>query len=144
MDRNSGLAGYGVVLVTAASRQEAEMIATSGSIPAGCLCQFGADTLNLYLAGELHQEQEWQLLIKTDLAQFQNLETKIRELHSLQVQIIVLPIVAGSQPHISSGSRAGRKLAANWEFLVSSARRRPSEQAISRFSGVGCSSPCDP
>jgi len=29
MDRNSGLAGYGVVLVTAASRQEAEMIATS-------------------------------------------------------------------------------------------------------------------
>jgi len=64
MDRNSGLAGYGVVLVTAASARR-EMIATSWfAIPAGCLCQFGADTLNLYLAGRTTPEQEW--LIKTD------------------------------------------------------------------------------
>jgi len=41
------------------------------------------------------------LLIKTDLAQFQSLETKIRELHSYEVpEIIALPLVAGSQPYL--------------------------------------------
>ena len=102
MDRNSDESGYGVVLVTAASRQEAEAIATSlvQSQLAACVSLLPIHSIYTW-QGELHQEEEWQLLIKTELAQFQTLETKIRELHSYKVpEIIALPIVAGSQPYL--------------------------------------------
>ena len=102
MDRNSGSTGYGVVLVTASSQQEAEAIATSlvQSQLAACVSLFPIHSVYMW-QGELHQEQEWQLLIKTDLTQFQALATKIRELHSYEVpEIIALPIVAGSQPYL--------------------------------------------
>jgi periplasmic divalent cation tolerance protein len=99
MDRNSGSTGYGVVLVTASSQQEAEAIATSlvQSQLAACVSLFPIHSVYMWQR-ELHQEQEWQLLIKTDLTQFQALATKVRELHSYEVpEIIALPIVAGSQ-----------------------------------------------
>lgn len=102
MDRNSDLAGYGVVLVTAPSRQEAEAIASTlvKSQLAACVSIVPIQSIYTW-QGELHQEEEWQLLIKTDLAQFPTLETKIRELHSYEVpEIIALPIVAGSQSYL--------------------------------------------
>lgn len=102
MDRNSNPGGYGVVLVTATSKAEAEAIATSlvQSQLAACVSLFPIHSVYTW-QGELHQEQEWQLLIKTDLAQFQALVTKIRELHSYEVpEIIVIPIVAGFQPYL--------------------------------------------
>ncbi len=102
MDNNSNPERYGVVLVTAASRQEAEVIATSlvQSQLAACVSLLPIHSVYSW-QGELHQEQEWQLLIKTDLAQFQTLETKIRELHSYEVpEIIALPIVSGSQSYL--------------------------------------------
>ena len=102
MDRNSGSTGYGVVLVTASSQQEAEAIATSlvQSQLAACVSLFPIHSVYMWQR-ELHQEQEWQLLIKTDLTQFQALATKVRELHSYEVpEIIALPIVAGSQPYL--------------------------------------------
>ena len=102
MDRNSELAGYGVVLVTAPSQQEAEAIATSLVKSQLAACVSLVPIYSIYTwQGELHQEQEWQLLIKTDLGQLPTLETKIRELHSYEVpEIIALPIVAGSQPYL--------------------------------------------
>lgn len=93
---------YGVVLVTAASQQEAEAIANSlvKSQLAACVSLLPIHSIYTW-QGELHQEQEWQLLIKTDLAQFSSLEAKIRELHSYEVpEIIALPILAGSQPYL--------------------------------------------
>ena len=102
MDSNSGSTRYGVVLVTASSRAEAEAIATSlvQSQLAACVSLLPIHSIYTW-QGELHQEQEWQLLIKTDLAQFQTLEAKIRELHSYEVpEIIALPIVSGSQPYL--------------------------------------------
>ncbi len=102
MDKNAALAGYGVVFVTTASRQEAEAIATSvvQSRLAACVSLVPIHSIYTW-QGELHQEEEWQLLIKTDLAQFNTLETKIRELHSYQVpEIIALPVIAGSQPYL--------------------------------------------
>lgn len=102
MDENSDLTGYGVVLVTAASQKEAEAIATSlvKSQLAACVSLVPVHSIYTW-QGELHQEQEWQLLIKTDLAQFRTLETKIRELHSYEVpEIIALPIVTGSQSYL--------------------------------------------
>ena len=102
MDRNYNPGSYGVVLVTVGSRQEAEAIATSlvQSQLAACVNLLPIHSIYTW-QGELHQEEEWQLLIKTELAQFPTLENKIRELHSYEVaEIIALPIVAGSQPYL--------------------------------------------
>ena len=94
---------YGVVLVTAGSPQEAEAIATSlvESQLAACVNVFPIQSVYTW-KGEINKEQEWQLLIKTDLAQFSHLEAKIRELHSYEVpEIIALPILVGSQPYLN-------------------------------------------
>lgn len=96
-------ANYGVVLVTAGSQQEAEAIATSlvESQLAACVNILPIQSVYTW-QGKINQEQEWQLLIKTDLAQFSNLEAKIRELHSYEVpEIIALPILAGSQSYLN-------------------------------------------
>ncbi len=93
---------YGVVLVTASSQQEAEAIATAlvEAKMAACVALLPIHSIYTW-QGELHKEQEWQLLIKTDLTQFSTLEAKIRELHSYEVpEIIALPILAGSQPYL--------------------------------------------
>ena len=102
MDNNSELSGYGVVLVTAPSQQEAEVIATSlvKSQLAACVSLSPIQSIYAW-QGDLYQEQEWQLLIKTDLAKFHMLEAKIRELHAYEVpEIIALPIVEGSQAYL--------------------------------------------
>lgn len=93
---------YGVVLVTASSQQEAEAMATAlvEAKMAACVALLPIHSIYTW-QGELHKEQEWQLLIKTDLTQFSTLEAKIRELHSYEVpEIIALPILAGSQPYL--------------------------------------------
>ncbi|MBW4645324.1 MAG: divalent-cation tolerance protein CutA [Goleter apudmare HA4340-LM2] len=95
-------AGYGVVLATAANFQEAEAIANAlveGKL-AACVSLLPIHSIYTW-QGEMHTEHEWQLLIKTDLAQFPLLEAKIREIHSYEVsEIIALPIVAGSQAYL--------------------------------------------
>lgn len=94
--------GYGVVFVTTASVEEAEAIA-NGLVEAelaACVSFLPIQSIYIW-QGKIHKEQEWQLLIKTDLAQFPTLEAKIRELHSYEVsEIIALPIIAGSQPYL--------------------------------------------
>ena len=94
--------GYGVVLVTTASSEEAEAIANALVEAELAACVSFLPIQSIYIwQGKLHKEQEWQLLIKTDLAQFPTLEAKIRELHSYEVsEIIALPIIAGSQPYL--------------------------------------------
>ena len=94
--------GYGVVLVTTASIEEAEVIANAlvEAELAACVSLLPIHSIYIW-QGKLHKEQEWQLLIKTDLALFPTLEAKIRELHSYEVsEIIALPIIAGSQPYL--------------------------------------------
>lgn len=104
MDSNTQVTtSYGIVLVTAGSVQEAEAIANSlvNSQLAACVNLVPIQSIYTW-QGKLHQEQEWQLLIKTDLSQFQTIAAKIRELHSYELpEIIALPIVAGSQPYLN-------------------------------------------
>lgn len=51
--------------------------------------------------GEIQSENEWQLVIKTQLEKFSALETQIKELHSYEVpEIIALPILVGHQPYL--------------------------------------------
>lgn len=103
IDKHSDSTNYGVVLVTAGSQEEAVAIATSlvQSQLAACVNLVPIQSIYTW-QGELHQDREWQLLIKTDLSQFQAIEAKIRELHSYEVpEIIALPILAGSQSYLN-------------------------------------------
>ncbi|MBW4497481.1 MAG: divalent-cation tolerance protein CutA [Oscillatoria princeps RMCB-10] len=93
---------YGVVMVTAASRAEAETIAKAllEAKLAACITLLPVHSIYTW-QGEVEQNEEWQLLIKTNLTQFSALEAKVREIHSYQVpEIIALPIAAGSGPYL--------------------------------------------
>jgi periplasmic divalent cation tolerance protein len=89
-------------MVTAASRPEAETIAKAllEAKLAACITLLPVQSIYTW-QGKVEQNEEWQLLIKTNLAQFSALEAKVREIHSYQVpEIIALPIVAGSEPYL--------------------------------------------
>jgi periplasmic divalent cation tolerance protein len=94
---------YGVVLVTAGSREEAGAIARDlvESRLAACVSVFPTHSVYTW-KGEIHSEDEWQLVIKTELSRFADLEAKIRQIHSYEVpEIIALPILAGSPPYLT-------------------------------------------
>ncbi|CAD5969512.1 Divalent-cation tolerance protein CutA [Planktothrix tepida] len=94
---------YAVVLVTASSRLEAEKIAQAlvEKKLAACVSLMPIHSIYTWKS-ELCQEDEWQLMIKTDLRQFEQLETKIKQLHSYEVpEIIALPIIKGSGDYLN-------------------------------------------
>jgi periplasmic divalent cation tolerance protein len=96
------LSGYGIVLVTASSEDEGKAIASSlvAAQLAACVTLFPIRSIYTW-GGEIHDEPEWQLIVKTDLAHFKALAAKIEELHSYEVpEMIALPIVAGSQSYL--------------------------------------------
>jgi periplasmic divalent cation tolerance protein len=94
---------YGIVLVTAAAQTEAESIAEALIAAKLAACVSLMPIRSIYTwKGEVCREEEWQLVIKTDLNQFAALEAKIREIHSYETpEIIALPLVAGSQPYLA-------------------------------------------
>jgi periplasmic divalent cation tolerance protein len=94
---------FGVVLVTAASEAEAENIAKSLVEHKLAACVSLSPIRSIYTwQGEIHAESEWQLVIKTDLAKFEALKTKVQELHSYEVpEIIAIPIIAGSDAYLN-------------------------------------------
>lgn len=99
---NSGSTHYGIVLVTAASEAEAKSIATTLLSAKLAACVSIMPIRSLYTwKDQIHDEAEWQLMIKTDLNQFAELEAKIKSIHSYDVpEIIALPIVHGSQLYL--------------------------------------------
>ncbi|MCL6435431.1 MAG: divalent-cation tolerance protein CutA [Leptolyngbyaceae cyanobacterium HOT.MB2.61] len=109
---------YGVVLVTASSKAEAEAIAQAliQSRLAACVSLFPVHSIYTW-QGTVHQDDEWQLMIKCDLAKFADLEAKVREIHSYEVpEVIALPILAGSQPYLDwIGEQVGRDRGGNFE-----------------------------
>ena len=93
---------FGVVWVTAGSKEEAGAIAQAlvDAKLAACVSIMSIQSIYTW-QGDVHQDEEWQLMIKTDLAQFSSLEAKIREIHSYELpEIIALPIMQGSQPYL--------------------------------------------
>ncbi|WP_009630963.1 divalent-cation tolerance protein CutA [Synechocystis sp. PCC 7509] len=105
MDNNPQLlssASYGVVLVSASSQIEAEKIATAlvESQLAACVSLMPITSIYTW-QNKLHQDQEWQLIIKTKQAMFAAIINTIQELHSYEVpEIIALPLIAGSQSYL--------------------------------------------
>ncbi|VXD15082.1 Divalent-cation tolerance protein CutA [Planktothrix serta PCC 8927] len=94
---------YAVVLVTASSRLEAEKIAKALVEKQLAACVSLTPIHSIYTwKSEVCQEDEWQLMIKTDLRQFEQLETQIKQLHSYEVpEIIALPIIKGSADYLN-------------------------------------------
>lgn len=93
---------YGVVLVTVASLAEGKAIAICliEAKLAACVNLFPLNSIYLW-EGKINQEQEYQLIIKTDLNKFDELAAKIKTLHSYEVpEIIALPIIAGSKTYL--------------------------------------------
>lgn len=102
MDQPEAIPRYGVVLVTTGSREEAIAIARAllQSHLAACVNLLPVQSLYTW-KGEIQEDEEWQLLIKTDLNAFEALAAKIKALHAYEVpEIIALPIVSGSEPYL--------------------------------------------
>lgn len=93
---------YGVVLTTVSSEEQGKAIANSllKEKLAACINIFPLQSLYIW-QGEINQDREWQLIIKTRLDLLPELKTKIQSLHDYEVpEIIALPIVNGSKSYL--------------------------------------------
>lgn len=102
MKPDNGQTESGVVLIAVGERSLAEKIARVlvETQLAACVTLLPAQSIYTW-ENKLHQEDQWQLLAKTQLTKFAQLEAKVRELHSdIVPEIIALPIVAGYQPYL--------------------------------------------
>jgi periplasmic divalent cation tolerance protein len=102
MTQDSETPRYGVVMVTAAHREQAEKIAKALVKAKLAACVNFTQVHSIYSwQGDIHYDDEWQLFIKTDLDKFAQVEAKVKEVHSYEVpEIIALPIVAGSESYL--------------------------------------------
>ncbi|MBW4521626.1 MAG: divalent-cation tolerance protein CutA [Scytolyngbya sp. HA4215-MV1] len=93
---------YGVILVTASSQAEAIAIARAlvQEKLAACVTLLPVHSIYTW-QHEVHEAEEWQLLIKSEQGHFAVLERRIREIHSYEVpEVILLPVLAGSLPYL--------------------------------------------
>jgi len=93
-----------VVLVTCGSEEEALRIANAlveGHL-AACVNLVSPIRSIYRWEGKIWDEKEWLLIIKTQRQSFDELEKKVKSLHSYSVpEIISLPIVEGSSPYLN-------------------------------------------
>ena len=92
-----------VILVTAGSEAEAELIAKAlvEEQLAACVNILSPVRSVYRWEGKVSDDREWLLLIKTRAERFAAVETKVKALHSYQVpEVIALPIVAGAEGYM--------------------------------------------
>ncbi len=93
-----------VVLVTCGSEEEALKIAHSlvEERVAACV-NLVSPVRSIYRwEGKIWDEKEWILIIKTQKERFEELERKVKSLHSYSVpEIIGLPIVEGASSYLN-------------------------------------------
>ncbi len=93
-----------VVLVTCGSEEEALKIANAlvEEHLAACV-NLVAPIRSIYRwEGKIWDEKEWLLIIKTQRQRFEELEKKVKSLHSYSVpEIISLPITEGSSAYLN-------------------------------------------
>lgn len=92
-----------VVLVTASSNEEAELIAEAlvGERLAACVSIAGPVRSVYRWEGVVERSDEQLLIIKTRGAVFEALAERVRELHSYTTpEVIALPIEAGSASYL--------------------------------------------
>jgi|SRR5215204_2592217 len=92
------------VLTTAGSEEEAGRIAELlvERRLAACVQVVGAITSRYRWQGAIEETREWQCLVKTTRAAYEEVEAAIREIHSYdEPEIIATPIVAGSAGYLA-------------------------------------------
>jgi periplasmic divalent cation tolerance protein len=92
-----------VILVTAGSEAEAEMIAKAvvEEQIAACVNILSPMRSVYRWEGKVTDDREWLLLIKTRAERFAAVETRVKALHSYQVpEVIALPIMAGTEEYL--------------------------------------------
>jgi periplasmic divalent cation tolerance protein len=92
-----------VVLVTCGSEEQAANIANSlvEERLAACVNIISPVRSIYRWEGKSWDEKEWVVVIKTQKKRFQDLEKKVKSLHSYSVpEIIALPIIEGSAPYL--------------------------------------------
>jgi periplasmic divalent cation tolerance protein len=92
-----------VVLITCGSEEEAAKIANSlvEERLAACVNIISPVRSTYQWEGKIWDEREWMLIIKTQKRRFEELEKKVKSLHSYSVpEIIALPIVEGSASYL--------------------------------------------
>ncbi len=92
-----------VVFVTCSSKEEASKIAHSlvQERLAACVNILSPIRSIYRWEGKICDDEEWLLIIKTQKQKFEELEKKVRSLHSYSVpEIIALPIIQGSSSYL--------------------------------------------
>jgi len=92
-----------VVLVSCGSEEEATKIANSLVKEGLAACvNIISPVRSIYRwEGKIWDEKEWVLIIKTQKKRFEELQKKVKSLHSYSVpEVIALPIVEGSAPYL--------------------------------------------
>ena len=93
-----------VVLVTAPAGAPAETLARAlvAEGLAACVNRVPGIRSTYRWQGQVHDDEETLLVIKTTAAAYPALERRVRELHPYDVpEVIALPIVRGSEPYLS-------------------------------------------
>jgi periplasmic divalent cation tolerance protein len=93
-----------VVLITCGSEEEAMKIANAlvEEHLAACVNLVSPIRSIYRWEGKIWDEKEWLLIIKTQKQRFEELEKKVKFLHSYSVpEIISLPIVEGSSSYLN-------------------------------------------
>ncbi|MCX5896608.1 MAG: divalent-cation tolerance protein CutA [Proteobacteria bacterium] len=97
------MSDYGVVFMTAASREEAETIAAAlvEKKLAACVNIVSAVQSVYWWEGKICREQEVFMMAKTKTRLFPQLASEVKALHSYKVpEIIMLPISDGSADYL--------------------------------------------
>ncbi len=92
-----------IVLITATSAEEAQTIARTliEEKLAACVSRFPVQSTYTW-EGNIEEDEEWQLIIKTQRRQFDRLQGRVQDLHSYEVpEIIALPIETGSAAYLN-------------------------------------------
>lgn len=94
---------YCLVLVTASSEAEGATLAKALLTEKLAACINITPVQSFYTwQGEMQQDQEWQLLIKTRSSLVERLTARVQQLHSYDVpEVVALPIVAGSSAYLN-------------------------------------------
>jgi len=101
---------YAIVLCTTAPA-EADKIARAIVEERLAACVNIASVRSCYVwEGRFTQENEEQMIIKTELGMVEPLSKRLLELHSYKVpEIIVLPVIEGHQPYLQWVSESVKK-----------------------------------